>query len=371
MNKYSKLLEYILSYFVEIKKDNPYYHDYILFFYKNIINSNNLQMIILTSHFSIIEKIMEIALSDEENNDTKANHTQLIMIKLLAQILNNINKDQTQSLYKCCKLYDNTLTEGENPFIYLYKIINNKLIDISFNREKIIDKYYNELLLICINKLLELYNENSIEQLLNDKSSSLISLLSNNYTGISENNFFIKTLYNLEFENYSLFNSENLDKQIKSGKIICYLNKNNNKSIDNYLSNNEIYYYNKNDFEFYTENRNEINNNDCYVYVIMDDTLESDIFKITSTEIKSFSEVIINERNEKIQNFIKKNAKLIFNRINKEIDSLNDKGIYYTLKIILEVIQYLEKNEIIEILKYILDYYKKIKIKKINIFSVL
>ena len=350
IQKSPKLLKIILSYFIDIKPENAYYHDFILFFYKNIINSKDLLTEILSSHHDVIKKIKNIALLDKESKDKKYIFTKLIMIKLLCKILKDINKEKIQDLSEILELKD------KNPFINLYQTINDKLNDNYIYKENIIIKYYKELQLICLNKLYSLGENVLINELINDEKNPIISLFKNNYTNISENNFMIKTEYNQQFENYALFYSEN-EKLIKSGKIICYLNKENNKSINKYLSDNSTLYFDKNIFDFYTENKNDFyekdKNND--VFIIMDDTLESSFFKITSTEIKSFSDIIVSDGNKLHKSLTKEIINIIIDEIKKE--SLNDKGIYFILKIISQNINNLNEEEIRNILDYIYKYY--------------
>ena len=355
-SKHSKLIKNILSYYKEITEDNEYYHDFILFFYKNIINSNKLLSILLTSYYDIIKKIMNISLSNNDNLSKKDILTKLIMIKLLYQILKNMEKKQMNNLVDCCKLYDDKFPNEKNPLVYIYELIYTKLNN-NHDNEKIINNYYIRILIICLNKLLEFEDNNKIiKELINDKIVTIISLFSNNSIGISENNFMTKPSFDKDFEDIALFISED-DKFIQTGKIICFLSNENNKSIVNYLSDESIINFDKNNFEYYTEDieNNDNNNNDAYI--IMDDTLESELYTITSTEIKPISDIIISDDNNLQKAFIKNNIKLIIEIINKEFNLLNEKGIYLTLKILSNVINYIGKEDLINIMNNILKYY--------------
>ena len=98
----------------------------------------------------------------------------------------------------------------------------------------------------------------------------------------------------------------------------------------------------------------------------MDDTLESELYTITSTEIKPISDIIISDDNNLQKTFIKNNIKLIIDIINKELILLNEKGIYLTLKILSNVINYIDKEELINIMNNILKYYFDNKNKENN-----
>jgi len=129
-----------------------------------------------------------------------------------------------------------------------------------------------------------------------------------------------------------LFNSKD-EVGTKGGKIISFLNAQEDKSIMNYLADKSKYYFDKNNYEFYTATKkifgcNE-NVNDNNAFVIMDDTLESDLFKITSTSTKIIdsSEIIYKEDNSLNEPFIKDNSELIFDIIIQEFGKLNEKGV--------------------------------------------
>ena len=366
--EFEKLIEIIL----DITPGNNYFHDFILFFYINIMNLSNLVTIILSPNHNIFKKLMEIAFGDNQNEiNKKSMLTKLIVIKILYQMFKCIKKEQIPDLLNCCKLYDENIPNEKNPIIFLYELIFNKLNN-NYDNDKLISKYYSKLLLICLNKLIELGNKDLIAKLIGDKISNIISIINTNYIDTCENNFITKTIYNEEFEDIALFTSEN-DQSNKSGKIICFLSQEEDQSINNYLSNDSIIYFDKNKFEYFTQKKNidsNIDNNDNDVFVIMDDTLESELFKITSTEIISYSDIIIKNEDDIQKSFIKNNSKLINEIINKEFSSLNDKGIYFILKMILELINYIDKEEILKILNNIWQYYNINKIKE-NDFSFL
>ena len=95
------------------------------------------------------------------NDGKKYLRNKLIMIKLFYQIIENINDDY-DDLSECIKLIEKENIIIENPFIFLYEKILNKLKN-SYE-EKIINIYYTKILLICLNKILKIEkNENIIK----------------------------------------------------------------------------------------------------------------------------------------------------------------------------------------------------------------
>ena len=353
-NSYQTLLEKILNYFAEINSENPYYHDFILLFYKNVYNSKKMFELILSSKKNIFNKIMTIALSNNKNERDKDNintHTKLIMLKLLYQILQAIDKEQLKnSLLSYFKTQDNKIQNDINIFEYLFNLIFNKLKNEK-SEGKIIKRYYHRLLIICLNKLLE--EKNDLDKL--NKNDDILNLLFTNYfIGISENNYKINSSEGKIFENNALYNS---DKEIllNSGKIICFLDSNN--SFENYISDNDKMDFDKNDFKFYTE-IDKVENNQFCGFVLSDDALNSEFFKINS--INYMENIILQENieNNKQTAFINNNPELIIKKILiAKLPQLNDKGKYLALRIIKNTLNQLNKEEIKEILKIIYDYY--------------
>lgn len=105
---------------------------------------------------------MEISFNNGEIKGKKI-FTKLIMIKLFNQILESINiEEEKKFLYDCCKLYDDKIQDNKNPFLYLYEKIFSKLNDNNYDEDKVISKYYTNLLLICLKKLKETENNPDI-----------------------------------------------------------------------------------------------------------------------------------------------------------------------------------------------------------------
>jgi len=101
----------------------------------------------------------------------------------------------------------------------------------------------------------------------------------------------------------------------------------------------------------------------------MDDFEQLNFYNLSNIEIKNISELeIINTGNEYKNKFIENNSKLIINNIIEEInnDVLNEQGIYLTLKILLKLIKYLNKEELYFIFEYFFKFYIKYKWKENN-----
>ena len=360
-NNYQILIEKILNYFSEIRYENPYYHDFILLFYKNILNSKEMFDLILSSKKNIINKILTISFSDNSNEKEDINtHTKLIMIKLLYQILQIYNKEKLQQyLFDFFKAKDKEIQSDINIFEYLFNIILNKLNN-ERNEKKIIKKYYQSLLIIFLNKFI--IKPNDIK---NDKY--IISLLFSQYMAISENRYIIKSSEGKDFENTALFNS-NKEIVYNTGKILCFLDSQN--LFDNYLSDNNNLDFDKNAFKYYTESDIIENNNKFCGFVLSDDVLNSEFFKINS--IDYVTDVFLQEfyENDIKTSFIKNNSEQIINIIIKEFPSLNDKGKYLSLKIIIDILNQLDNKNITKILELLYNYYINNK-KKENDYKLL
>ena len=108
----------IIPYFCSINSDNKYYHEFILFFYKNIINVPKLIESLILSHNEIITKILQILFSSgNDNNNTYNIYSKIIMAKLLLKFLENITDEQKlKSLIESTVMYDTNikLTDNDN-----------------------------------------------------------------------------------------------------------------------------------------------------------------------------------------------------------------------------------------------------------------
>ena len=284
------ILNLLMSYFFAIQKNNKYYHDLILFFYKNILNSTKLIDIINTSRLSdVIVKILSIIFDDDKNivdnqiNKKRNDFTKYIILKLFLQILQNIdNEDKTLNLVDCCMDYDKeAFKENDaepNPFIYLVSKLNSKL-----NCEEYFLKYYYlKLLLFCLNKI--------------DKSeliSSEIKLLDINFLlSLNENlnliepKFYIKNKLGDKFEEIALFSNDT--KTGIMGTLLCYMEDNN--VFNKFIIDSDITYFNYNDFVYNVQQTKNYEN----IILIMDDILSEEIFtKINNLDIRSKKDLII------------------------------------------------------------------------------
>ena len=362
---YDKILKDIFSYFTDIEQNSIYYNEIILFFYKIFINSDILLDHLLMKYPNVISKILEIAFSNEENIKMQMNN-KLIMLKLMCQIIEKINKDNLDDFLECINDFEKNNLEDKNPLIYLYEKI---LIQINNEKEKIIVKYYINILLLCLNKISEIENdEDKIKNLIKDNMYILnILLLNDNITNISENKFIIKdNIHNtnsFKFEEASLFTSIN-KKSNKIGKIICFLDDDFNFFINNY--NNSNIYDNYFDKSSINSSPSNANNQYTNIFSIMDDYEQ---FDINNLEIKYLTDIeILKDENKYVKFFISNNSELLTNIIKEELkkNSLNEKGLYFILKILSDLIKYMNKEDLIIILKYLWDFYDKNKLEESN-----
>ena len=250
----------------------------------------------------------------------------------------------------------------------------SKLIQNYSIKDKLINKYCINLLLICHNKIFEIEKDEKVfNNLLNFKN--ILNLIYNdNSLIISENKFIIKKQKSLKFQDKILFNSPK--DSLTEGNILCFVNLlksrevssyyyngeeeqslNNNLNITTYLNDTSYYYFDENLFKYYSSNITNKNNDN--IFVILKDN--QNISNISNIELKKLSDIInIENKNKYEEIFLKNNYKLIINIIKEEInkDQLNEKGIYFLLKFISKIINSINKEDIIIILKYILNYYK-------------
>ena len=371
---YKKIFENIMSYFYEINPECHYYYDIILFFYKNLINSKILFSFILSKYPIVIDKIMKIIFDyekeDNKYDDKRKKFTKIIMIKLFGQIIESIEEHEIIDFSEFLTYFEKVNLENKNPFIYLYEKILNELNNTIKNKS--LYKYFNELLLLCLNKIIKIEkNEDVVKKLVKNNLSNIILLLfSDKSSDISDNEFMTKTSYKKNFKNEALFNSEDNEFN-KNGRTICFLKYGYDKTkdtyfynnirnyIQNYLNNNLILYFDKTILDYNIKNNNNKSND---VLIIMDDTKQSEFYKIESIQIKSFKDITVIKNDNKYQKqFIENYSLLIANIIKDEIknDALNEKGIFFLLKIISKLIRYLNKENIIILFKYIWNYYEK------------
>ena len=369
-NDLQKIFEKIISYFIDITPECAYYDDLILFFYKIFVNSEILLDYIFKAFPNVIIRIINI--SFDKGKNIKIN-TRLIMIKLLCQILENIQEDNLIDFSLILQKDDNKNEIIKNPLIYSYDYIMKELNDCSNHLEIIIKKYYINLLLIIINKIIELKINNddkNIQNIINNKNILNIFLFDDNFIYASENQFYIQSNNSEEGKKATLHNSKN-NISIKKGKIICFLadkflndkNPENNMIIRNYVErNNEL----NNTFDKSTYLYSSTNEGNKYkkALVIMNDFEQLNFYNILNTEIKEiFKLEIMNSESEYKKAFFRNNSKLLIEIIKDELinDKLNAKGIYLMLKILSKFIKYMNKDELITIFKIFWDFYNKNK----------
>ena len=366
---YKDIVNSILSFFTLIKKGNKYYHELILFFYKNVINSKKLINLIINSYSEVIVKIFDIIFDDNnDNKDNKTNdnrdnkdiNTKLILLKLLLQILENIdNEDKTANLAECCIQYDkngNYINEDFNPFEFLFSKFNTML-----NKEEnsFLKYYYFKIFIFCLNRID--INNSKIDKK-NILNINLLLFFYNNLAQI-ESEFLLKNEYSEKFEDNALFCHLENNRTVKSGNLLCFIN---NKSLFNdYLNNRDVKYFNCSDFVYNVEQKENAEN----FFAIMKESLDGKINKIKCIEKRNIEDIIlVNNKNSNIfySNYLKNNSSYIYDElINKLISGqLNYRGINCILKLIMNLLDYIKIENAETIIKYIFQYINDEKVIK-------
>ena len=354
--EFETIFEEILSYFIDIDDENAYYKKLVLFFYKLFNNSHLLLNYILQKHPLVIKKIIEISYA----NNIFDTNTWLIMIKLLCQIIENITEDNLEYLSKCIPIFDNINFQVEKPLIYLYEKLLNNITDNYLNFGIEHHKYFVNLIYICINKIFELEKDKkTLLDLASKKNFLKLILLNDNYYYIYENQFFIKSNNNSNrFEDLNLFNSID-NKSIKTGKILYFLDTELYEYINTILAKNYENLSNSADLSPKLVHAIPIRDNK-HVLIIMENFEQLVNYNIYNFEIKDISELeIINTKNKYKLKFIENNSKSIMNSLKDELisDKLNEKGIFLILKILSELIKYLDKDNLLFLFKYLIEFY--------------
>ena len=363
LTNYKDIANSILSFFTLIKKNNEYYHEFILFFYKNVINSKKLINLIITSYNEVIIKIFEIIFDNNDNNnktnDNKDINTKLILLKLLLQLLENIdNEETTANLVDCCMQYDkngNFINEDFNPFEYLFSKFNTML-----NKEEnsFLKYYYFKIFIFCLNKID--INKSNVDKK-NILNINLLLFFYNNLAQI-ESEFLLKNEYSEKFEDYALFCHLESNRTIKNGFLLCFINT---SKFNDYLTDNKVKYFNCNDFIYNVEQKENAEN----IFVIMKESLDGKINKIKCIEERKIKDIIvINNKSNTVfySNYLKNNSSYIYEElINKLIDNkLNYRGINCILKLIMNLLDYITIENAETIIKYIFQYINDEKVIK-------
>ena len=369
-NDLKKILEKIISFFIDINPDNYYYDELILFFYKMLSNSTDILNYLLIYYPNAIKKVLLISFNKDKNIN---NNTKLIMVKLLCQFIEQIKEDNIEDLLSVIKtIKDWNINQVQNPIIYLSDKCFEELNNNNNEMVKIIlNKYYANLLMICLNKIYELEKDKDIiNKAINNRNILNILLIMDNYSLISENKFFIKSNNSKEFENIALFNSRDT-KTIKYGKIICLLED--KFKIDSYFNQlyssyniNLIIQFDKNSFLYEESYSNDKCSN---ALILMENIEQLDFYDIKDIEIINISNIeIINTENKYKNKFIKNNSQLIIHQIKEELlyDILNEKGFFLILEILSNTIKYLNKEDSVYIFEYFWKFYNENKSRENN-----
>jgi len=357
--EYNNVFQIILSYFTDIKPDNIFYHDFILFFYKNLINSKYIWNYIKTQYIGekIIIKIIKIALDLEEYNhddNERKPLSQLIMIKLLYQII-----EREDDLFYIFNLND-LLNENkdENPYIFLYKIIFKKLDGI--NENNILKKYYIKTLLLCFNKLMEHIQIKEIKEFIKNNLGdmrNIILLISDETPWLIESKFILDKDIDANLSEIALFCSKG-NKTLNHGEIISFLDTDSEKLFSNYISNFRDIFFDKNVFNFYLKN---LEDKFKSAFVIIEEQFDIDSLNLSNLEIIPINNITIikNEDNYIQKQFIDNYKDIIIQTIFNEFknNKLNNKGIYFMFLIISRLINNLQKEQNMKILEFVWNYY--------------
>ena len=355
LSDHKLIINSIISYFSSIKKNNIFYHELILFFYKNIINSPKIIELITTSLSSeVILKIFDIIFENNTkgNIDNKNILTKLILLKLLLEVLENVNnEDKIAYLVDCCIQYDKDSFDNNNefnPFIYLITKFKSLL-----NQEEndYLKYYYFKIILLCVSKIDISKSNLDIKNILD-----INLLISSNYNlNLIESKFLIKHEYGNKFEEIALFCPLENNRIEKSGNLLCYID--NDSIFNSYLEDNNITYFNYKDFKYSLE----LNKLSERIFTIMDESLDGKINKIKSIEKRDFKDVIIiNNKSNNLfyDNYLEKNSSYIYDSLINELNQnkLNYKGINYILKLIYNLLGNISVENAEKLIKYIFQY---------------
>ena len=355
LSDHNQIINSIISYFSSIKKNNIFYHELILFFYKNIINSPKIIELITTSLSSeVILKIFDIIFDNNTkgNIDNKNILTKLIILKLLLQVLENVNSEEKIGyLVDCCIQYDNNSFNNNNefnPFIYLitkFKSLINQEENGYFKY------YYFKIILLCVSKIDMNKSKLDIKNILD-----INLLISANYNlNLIESKFLVKDEYGNKFEEIALFCPLENNRIKKSGNLLCYID--NDSIFNSYLEDNNITYFNHKDFKYNLE----LNKLSESIFTIMDESLDGKINKIRCIEKRDFKDVIIiNNKSNNLfyDNYLEKNSSYIYDTLINELNQnkLNYKGINYILKLIYNLLGNISAENAEKLIKYIFQY---------------
>ena len=356
LSDHKLIINSIISYFSSIKKNNPFYHELNLFFYKNFINSPKIIELITTSLSSeVILKIFDIIFDNNTkgNIDNKNILTKLILLKFLLQILDNVNnEDKIANLVDCCMQYDKNSFDNNNsefnPFIYLITKFKSLL-----NQEEndYLKYYYFKIILLCVSKIDMNKSNIDIKNILD-----INLLISSNYNlNLIESKFLIKHEYGNKFEEIALFCPIENNRIEKSGNLLCYID--NDSIFNSYLSDNNITHFNHKDFKYSLQ----LNKLSERIFTIMDESLDGKINKIKCIEKRDFKDVIIiNNKSNNLfyDNYLEKNSSYIYDILINELNQnkLNYKGINYILKLIYNLLGNISVENAEKLIKYIFQY---------------
>lgn len=250
--------------------------------------------------------------------------------------------------------------------------------ELECKKYSIISNYYNNLALICLNKLYIIEKEDIIKELTKIDINKIIVLLFNESNMQQANEY----KYNLGKIKLASFKNIDFQRNFESGNFIgsfeTSFNKENIIDEDNKDDLNESFIYEKiklieyikhNNVTYYDNDICQLNlemNKNNYLFVLSDEVLNSKSFGVDNIQFKKKDEKylkIIEKENQFKNKFIKNYSNIILNIIKDEIknEALNEKGKYFLLQIIIRVIEYINKEDIYLISKYLWKLYEQNK----------
>ena len=187
--------------------------------------------------------------------------------------------------------------------------------------------------------------------------SNLITLLSDNNLYFIESKFNKQIKIDINFSEYALFNSQGCETK-SIGEIICFLDSSCKNLFSEYISTDsrEIF-FDENNFEFFLKNSED---KFKYAFVIKEDC-DSDFLNISNMEIFDIGCItLLKSKDDSLKcKFVENYKDIIIDTIFEEfkMNKLNEKGIYFLISVISELINFFSNKESKKIFEYLWQYY--------------
>ena len=186
--------------------------------------------------------------------------------------------------------------------------------------------------------------------------SNLIILLSGNNLCLTESKFYKQAEIDINFSEFALFNSQQYESK-SNGEIICFLNSSSKKLFSEYISSIIDIYFEEKNFEIFLKNPEDKLK---YAFAIIEDS-DSDSFNISNLKIIDIEGItFLKSKDDSIKNkFIENYKDIIIDSIFEEfkMNKLNEKGTYFLILVISELINFLSNEESKKIFEYLWQYY--------------